>query len=176
MPLAAYRTEFGTGWVRFDDDGITEIRLPGPEAGTAADSVPPRVALLVDALEAYYDGRASLLVPEDLIDAAGTTPLLREIYRLVSAIRPGHTMTYGEVAVAAGHPHAARAVGAAMARNPFGPLIPCHRVVGSDGRLHGYGGGLHQKEALLRMEHAQAPEGGDRGRLQFELGVGVGSG
>ncbi len=180
MARAAFRTELGTGWVRFDGDAFTEIRLPSPEADgrvsadRASGDAPPRVAHLVEALEAYYAGRASLLPPVEMIDAAGATPLLRQIYEVVSAIPPGHTMTYGEVAVAVGHPGAARAVGAAMARNPFGPVIPCHRVVGSDGRLHGYGGGLHQKEALLRMEHAQAPDGGgDRGRLQFELeGVG----
>ena len=178
MPRAAYRTDLGVGWVHYDQRGLVSITLPaGGEPDPLPHDVPPRVARLVDALEAYYAGRASLVVPPDLIDAAGRTPLLHEIYRIVSAIKPGHTMTYGEVAVAAaGHRSAARAVGAAMASNPFAPVIPCHRVVGSDGRLHGYGGGLHQKEALLRMEHAAAPDGGgDRGRRQFEL-EGVGGG
>ena len=176
MPRAAYRTELGTGWVRFDDRGIVEIRLPSVNGGERSDPTPPRrVERLVEALEAFYDGRASLLVPDDMIDAAGATPMLRDVYRCVSGIRPGHTMTYGEVAAAVGHPRAARAVGAAMARNPFAPVIPCHRVVGGDGRLHGYGGGLHQKEALLRMEHDQAADlPGERGRLQLELGVGDG--
>jgi methylated-DNA-[protein]-cysteine S-methyltransferase len=61
------------------------------------------------------------------------------------------------VAEAAGRPGAARVVGAAMAANPFAPVIPCHRVVGSDGTLRGYGGGLEMKQAMLDMERGVLP-------------------
>ena len=64
----------------------------------------------------------------------------------------GATTTYGELARRAGNPRAARAVGTFMNRNPIPIVLPCHRVVGSDGRLVGYGGGIDRKEALLRLE------------------------
>ena len=64
-------------------------------------------------------------------------------------------MTYAEVAAEAGRPGAARAVGTAMAANRFAPVIPCHRVVGSDGSLRGYGGGLEMKRSLLAVERAR---------------------
>jgi methylated-DNA-[protein]-cysteine S-methyltransferase len=91
-----------------------------------------------------------------MIARAGATPFLKRVYEAVVEIPPGETKTYAEVAELARRPGAARAVGAAMARNPFAPLIPCHRVVGSDGRLTGYGGGLDMKRQLLEMEGADA--------------------
>ncbi len=157
MGRVPYRTELGTGWVRFAGDEPVEIRLPDAPPPAEPDAPPPpRIARLIECLEAYYAGEACLLPASGLAAAAGTTPLLREIYRVVSLIPAGTTRSYGEVAAAAGRPGAARAVGAAMARNPFPPVIPCHRVVGADGSLHGYGGGLHQKERLLEMERSTA--------------------
>ena len=70
-------------------------------------------------------------------------------------IPPGRTRTYGWLAAKVGRPRAARAVGRVMATNPLPLVIPCHRVVGSDGALHGYGGGLPMKAALLRAEGAR---------------------
>jgi len=73
----------------------------------------------------------------------------------VASIPRGATMTYATVAAAVGRPGAARAVGAAMAANRFAPVIPCHRVVGSDGTLRGYAGGLEMKLRMLVMEGAR---------------------
>jgi methylated-DNA-[protein]-cysteine S-methyltransferase len=70
----------------------------------------------------------------------------------------GETRSYGELARALGQPTAARAVGLANARNPIAILIPCHRVIGADGRLTGYAGGLDRKDALLRLEGALPPQ------------------
>ncbi len=157
MRRVPYRTDLGTGWVCCEGTGLVEIRLPGSAAPDGDDGEPsPHAARWVAALEAYYAGTASLLPSPALVAAAGRTPLLAEIYRVVSAIPSGETRSYGEVAAAAGRPRAARAVGAAMARNPFPPVIPCHRVVGADGSLHGYGGGLDQKRRLLAMEREAA--------------------
>ena len=86
--------------------------------------------------------------------AAASTDLQAAIYDVVSAIPAGETMTYRQVAEAVGRQGAARAVGAAMAANRFAPMIPCHRVVGSDGTLRGYAGGLEMKRALLEMERS----------------------
>ncbi len=151
-----YRTPLGQGAVVHAGGELIAIELPGVRLRGGTTSAPPPVRNLVEALEAYYAGQASLIAPQAMIDRAGTTPLLRKIYGHVAAIKPGETMTYGEVAAAVGRPGAARAVGAAMARNPFPPVIPCHRVVGSDGGLRGYGGGLDQKRRLLEMESARA--------------------
>ncbi len=161
MPRAPYRTDLGIGWVDYEDAAVTGIRLPGPGPGPETPAhAPGAVADLVADLEAYFAGTAHFLPSGPLVAAAGTTAFTRAVYRVVAAIPPGRTMTYGEVAAAAGRPGAARAVGAAMAGNPFAPVVPCHRVVGSDGRLRGYGGGLDMKRALLAMEEA-SQEGAD---------------
>jgi O-6-methylguanine DNA methyltransferase len=75
---------------------------------------------------------------------------------VVYAIPYGEVLTYADIAAQIGHPHASRAVGRANATNPMPLVIPCHRVIGRDGKLHGYGGrgGLQTKEWLLRMEGA----------------------
>ena len=78
------------------------------------------------------------------------------VWRALCAIPYGETRTYGEVAAAVGSPKAARAVGMANHRNPILIAVPCHRVIGADGRLVGYGSGLDMKEALLRLEKKYA--------------------
>ncbi len=80
----------------------------------------------------------------------------RAILRETAAIPYGETAGYGEVAARAGRPGAARAAGAALSRNPWPVVVPCHRVIGSGGRLVGFGKGLAAKEALLRFEAAAA--------------------
>ncbi len=75
-----------------------------------------------------------------------------QVWAIVSRIPAGRVTTYGQIAVVLDTPNAARAVGHAMNRNPFAPTVPCHRVVGADGSLTGYAGGLPMKERLLREE------------------------
>jgi len=87
------------------------------------------------------------------------TPFQRAVWRALLAIPFGQTRTYGEIAAAIGRPQAARAVGAACRANPIGLVIPCHRVIGHDGALTGYAGGLDLKARLLRHEAAVAPAG-----------------
>ena len=91
--------------------------------------------------------------PEAELDLSSCTAFQKEIYPLVRSIPRGRTMTYGEVAALIGRPGAARAVGRAMASNPFAVLVPCHRVVGRKG-LGGYFWGKEMKEKLLRLECA----------------------
>ncbi len=78
----------------------------------------------------------------------------QKVWQACARIPRGEVRTYGWIAKTIGHPRAARAVGQALAANPFAPAIPCHRVVGSDGSLRGYSakGGLRRKQALLAME------------------------
>jgi methylated-DNA-[protein]-cysteine S-methyltransferase len=100
-------------------------------------------------IDEYFDGRRHAF---DLpIDLQGT-PFQREVWQQLLKVPFGQTVSYQDIANVIGHPRAARAVGAANGRNPISIIVPCHRVVGSDGSLTGYGGGLWRKEWLLRHE------------------------
>ncbi len=80
------------------------------------------------------------------------TPFQRAVWKAISSVGFGHTITYGELAIRAGCPGSARAAGAATGRNPVGIIVPCHRIVGANGSLTGYAGGLDRKRALLALE------------------------
>ena len=102
-------------------------------------------------LEAYFCGEKESLedIPLDLDDAP---PFFRAAWDACRSIPMGETRSYAWLAAAAGRPGAFRAAGQAMARNRLAMFIPCHRVIGSDGALHGYGGGLSRKAELLELE------------------------
>jgi methylated-DNA-[protein]-cysteine S-methyltransferase len=91
-------------------------------------------------------------VPVDLVG----TPFQRAVWTALRRIEPGRTTTYGDVARACGHAAAVRAVGVAIGRNPVSIIVPCHRVVGANGALTGYAGGLDRKRRLLEIEAARA--------------------
>jgi methylated-DNA-[protein]-cysteine S-methyltransferase len=101
-------------------------------------------------LEAYFDGDLEALT-EIAVDPKGT-PFQREVWAALRRIRVGSTASYSDIAAAIGRPTAVRAVGLANARNPVAVVIPCHRVVGRDGSLTGYAGGLDRKRWLLEHE------------------------
>ena len=82
----------------------------------------------------------------------GGTPFQRLVWSALRRIAPGRTLSYGALACAIGRPAAVRAVGLANGANPIGVVVPCHRVIGADGSLTGYGGGLHRKRWLLEHE------------------------
>ncbi|HSW42044.1 MAG TPA: methylated-DNA--[protein]-cysteine S-methyltransferase [Patescibacteria group bacterium] len=90
----------------------------------------------------------------------GGTAFQRRVWEELRTIPRGATVTYGELAARIGLPGAARAVGAAVARNQVSVVVPCHRVVGADGSLTGYAGGVERKRALLAIEGALSPAGG----------------
>jgi len=108
-----------------------------------------RLKGVVDQFESYFCG--ALLNFEVPLDSAGSE-FQRQAWKALLAIPYGETRTYGEIARAIGQPRAARAVGLANHDNPIVIIVPCHRVVGSDGSLTGYGGGLQRKRWLLRHE------------------------
>ncbi|MBI4338723.1 MAG: methylated-DNA--[protein]-cysteine S-methyltransferase [Chloroflexi bacterium] len=121
----------------------------GEEAGAAEDA-PQSFEGLHRQLEAYLGGR---LTRFDLtLDMEGYSPFFGSAWRACASIPAGETRTYRWLATQAGNAAAVRAAGQAMARNPLPIIIPCHRVVGSDGGLHGYGGGLEMKQQLLELE------------------------
>jgi methylated-DNA-[protein]-cysteine S-methyltransferase len=107
-------------------------------------------ATILRALDDYFDGNYAAL--DRIKVATGGTPFQRDVWRALRTIRPGSTMTYGELAVRIGHRGASRAVGAANGSNPIAIVVPCHRVIGADGSLTGFGGGLPRKQWLLDHE------------------------
>lgn len=131
------------------------LRFPaaGGNERTAPDPAwRPRDSVFVEArsqLAAYFAGQLRRFT---LAVAPDATPFQTEVLRALRAIPYGETRTYGDVARDIGRPRAVRAVGGANARNPLPIVIPCHRVVGADGGLTGFGGGLAAKRHLLRLE------------------------
>jgi methylated-DNA-[protein]-cysteine S-methyltransferase len=110
---------------------------------------------LASRLQRYYAGQPVTF--EDLpLDLDGMTSFSRSVMLAVRAIPHGQVRSYGQVAASVGRPGAARAVGAVMARNPVCVVVPCHRVVGSDGALTGFGGGLPLKRRMLELEGSRA--------------------
>jgi methylated-DNA-[protein]-cysteine S-methyltransferase len=103
-------------------------------------------------LAAYFSARAARFsLP---LDVSVGTPFQQSVWERLRAIPYGVTQSYGEIARYLGQPAASRAVGAAVGRNPLSIIVPCHRVVGSNGALTGYAGGLERKIALLQLEKA----------------------
>jgi methylated-DNA-[protein]-cysteine S-methyltransferase len=92
----------------------------------------------------------------DLPLAAPGTTFQHAVWRAIASIPCGVTVTYADVAVRAGHPGSVRAAGAATGRNPWSIVVPCHRVIGADGSLTGYAGGLDRKRSLLALEQDPA--------------------
>jgi methylated-DNA-[protein]-cysteine S-methyltransferase len=164
--LFCYNTPIGRIGILDDGRAITEIRfLPGArntqsgEPGCSADTDPAasdrvweETELIREAfqeLSEYFKGfRKEFQVP---LNPRGTE-FQQSVWKVLQSIPYGETRSYGQVAAEAGNPKAARAVGMANNRNPIPIMIPCHRVIGADGRLIGYGGGLPIKEYLLRLE------------------------
>jgi methylated-DNA-[protein]-cysteine S-methyltransferase len=102
------------------------------------------------ALSAYFDGNFAAL--ETIEWRVAGTPFQRKVWTALPKILAGKTMSYGALAARLGAPNAMRAVGHANGSNPISVVIPCHRLIGADGRLVKYGGGLHRKQWLLRHE------------------------
>ncbi|MGA8533441.1 MAG: methylated-DNA--[protein]-cysteine S-methyltransferase [Candidatus Tumulicola sp.] len=104
-------------------------------------------------LTAYFDGNLGAF--DDLPIAMDGTPFQRCVWNQLRTIEPGTTISYGELAARIGSRNGARAVGLANGSNPIAIVVPCHRVIGSSGKLVGYGGGMARKAWLLRHESRQ---------------------
>ena len=143
--MTAAATADGLAGLWFDD----QAHHPGPLA-VPVDTSQRWLQAAERALAAYFAGDAEPLkaVPLDLHG----TLFQQAVWRALIALPRGATSTYGRIASAAGAPAAVRAAGAAIGRNPVSILVPCHRVLGQDGSLTGYAGGLHRKQALLVIE------------------------
>ena len=112
------------------------------------DSVPVLQAAREQLREYFSGSRTAFALPL----APRGTPFQQAVWKAISAVGFGRTITYSELALHAGFPGSARAAGAATGRNPISIIVPCHRIVGSNGSLTGYAGGLDRKRALLALE------------------------
>lgn len=124
---------------------------PPEETFGARDETPFGAA--EEQLTAYFAGELTEFILQLRLHG---TPFQRSVWEQLTKIPYGETRTYGDLADALGNPNASRAVGLANGRNPVGIIVPCHRVVGSDGSLTGYGGGLERKQRLLDFERGTA--------------------
>lgn len=153
MKYTYMNTPIGRLLIAGDEAGIRRIGFPmkgtpQPVPGGWRES--PRAFTRATAqLEAYFAGE---LTEFDLILSPETTPFQTKVLAELATLPYGSTISYGELARRIGNPRAARAVGMANGRNPIPIIIPCHRVIGANGDLTGFGGGLEMKRWLLALE------------------------
>jgi methylated-DNA-[protein]-cysteine S-methyltransferase len=148
--IAELETPIGVLTLVAGDVGLRAVLFPGETSPAGAvRGAHPLLASAEKQLQEYFTGeRRTFDLPLDLVG----TPFQRRCWLALSSIPYGTTISYGEQARRLGHSRAARAVGAANARNPISIVLPCHRVVGANGALTGYGGGLDAKRLLLQHE------------------------
>ena len=144
----------------FDDHWKAEVRWLERRFGAIDFARSNDPAGVVRALRAYFDGQLTAI---DRIDVdAGGTSFQASVWHALRRVPAGRTTSYGELARAVGSPQAARAVGAANGQNPVSIVVPCHRAIGGDGQLVGYGGGLDRKRWLLEHEGVLSREAADQ--------------
>lgn len=174
---ALFDTPIGTCGIAWTDRGIAAVRLPDRDAkstraallarrpGAQESAPPPEVERAIEEIRNLLDGRPDRLHEIEL-DLEGVPAFHRRVYEAARTIPPGATTSYGELGARIGAPGSARAVGQAMANNPFPLIVPCHRIVSSAGRLGGFSahGGVVTKMRLLHHEQALA----HLGRLGFD--------
>lgn len=146
--LTLVATDQGLAGVLWDKDRPQRVRLNIE----AEDNRHPVLVETERQLEEYFAGRRREFAVE--LDVAGTV-FQRKVWNALLTIPFGETRSYGQIARQIGNPDAVRAVGAANGRNPVSIVVPCHRVIGSTGKLTGFGGGLDVKSHLLALEGAK---------------------
>jgi len=127
----------------------TSVTTPETPVADPPNVTAETIEAIKKQLREYFDGKRTMF---DLPVSPKGTDFNRKVWTAVARIPHGRVVTYGDIARGIGHPKAVRAVGAANGRNPVPIVIPCHRVIGTGGRLTGYGGGLDLKAKLLRLE------------------------
>jgi methylated-DNA-[protein]-cysteine S-methyltransferase len=142
-----------------DEEGLRGISFPRStpafEGATEGQTTEEPFRETIRQLEAYFAGELDRF---DLVLAPVGTPFQQEVWSLLRTIPYGETVSYGEMARRLGRSKASRAVGGANGSNPIPIVIPCHRVVGADGSLTGFGGGLEIKRQLLALEARYRPD------------------
>jgi methylated-DNA-[protein]-cysteine S-methyltransferase len=175
-----FATALGDCGLAWTDHGIVGSQLPEADPAATRDrlrqrfptaqtcpALPPAMAAAVEAIRGLLAGEVRDLLAITL-DQTGVPPFNQRVYALTRAIPVGQTRTYGDLALALGLPGAARAVGRAQGHNPFAPIVPCHRVMGSGGAGTGFSahGGVATKLRLLAIEARAAGQwGGEQAAL-----------
>ena len=160
-----FETAIGDCGIVWGERGVAGVQLP--ESTTAATRArmlrrflgaeelpaPPEVERVIAAIRALLRGEASDLSAVEL-DMEDVPAFERSVYEVTRTIAPGSTLSYGEIAARVGTPRDAREVGKALGANPFPIVVPCHRVVAADGRMHGFSGsgGVKTKLRMLQIE------------------------
>lgn len=145
--IAIYYSPVGTIQLEYEDGVVTALK--SAEAGTKGEPPSMLAELVFRQLDEYFAGtRTEFTFPYRLHG----TPFQEKVWEELRQIPYGETRSYKDIAEAIGHPKAYRAVGMANNANPIFIAIPCHRVIGANGSLVGYGGGLEMKKALLELE------------------------
>lgn len=167
--FAIFETPIGPCGITWNARGITGLQLPEASAagtrvrlrrrwsGAEESTPPPGVQRAIGRVLALLEGKAVDLgdIPLDL---EGAPDFHRKIYEVARTIPAGQTMTYGDIAKRLGVPHESREVGQALGRNPVAIIVPCHRVLGADGKMGGFSanGGVTTKRRILEIEGAGA--------------------
>ncbi|MBX3489907.1 MAG: methylated-DNA--[protein]-cysteine S-methyltransferase [Parvibaculum sp.] len=160
LATATLDTPIGRLRIAAIDDGLAAVLFPNqkdagfPKREGSAKARAHRDKAL-KALDLYFEGRKKDF--SGLTLAASGTPFQKSVWRALADIPFGETRSYAEIARAIGNPKGMRAVGLANGRNPIPVIVPCHRVIGADGSLTGFGGGLPTKKWLLEFEGISAP-------------------
>lgn len=169
--LAVFDTAIGCCGIAWGARGVVGVQLPeADEAATRGrmrgrfpnlpEAPPPaHVQRAIERIRALLGGAPAELA-QIALDMDGVPPFDRRVYEVARTIPPGTTLTYGQIAARIGEPGAARAVGRALGHNPFAPVVPCHRVLSADGKMHGFSatGGVVTKLRLLTIEGWGASE------------------
>ena len=143
-----YQTEISTFYLVASNENLLGIHWTKQDA-PLVKSPTPILAETIRQLEEYWDGRRTTFdVP---LEMKGT-PFQEKVWKALQEIPFGKTVSYADIARRIRNPKAVRAVGSANGKNPISIIVPCHRVIASDGRLGGYGGGLNVKTRLLALE------------------------
>ncbi len=152
-----FDTLLGPLYVAEDGEGICLIEFGGALPEGCAEAETPLLLEARRQLAEYFAGeRIRFTLPLSLCG----TPFQKRVWQALRDIPFGETRRYGQVAAAVGCPKACRAVGGANHKNPVSIVVPCHRVIGADGSLVGYGGGLDKKKALLKLEASAIKKNG----------------
>ena len=158
MNSALIESELGTFRAQFTETGLARLQFPRAKADPLANAIDPPAKWLhqtTSALHTMLEGKTPRILPP--LDLSAGTAFRQTVWDLLLAIPGGTVQTYGELAYQLNQPKAARAVGGACGANPIPLIVPCHRVMGANGSLTGFSGGMKWKIRLLRIEGIELP-------------------
>lgn len=158
MKSALIETDLGPFRAQFTETGLARLQFPRSKADPVLEAIDPPAKWLqqtTSALHTMLKGNIPRTLPP--LDLSAGTLFRRAVWDLLLAIPGGTVQTYGDLAFQLNQPKAARAVGGACGANPIPVIVPCHRVVGANGNLTGFSGGMKWKVRLLRIEGIELP-------------------